>query len=120
MVIMKVACVVDEENMLSPLEYGNSIFLIDDETEKIEEYENPGFGRTHGGREVAMAGILSLKPDVFIVTENSLCPGSYGMSLGKVKYAVIEEKPFPEVMKDLKNIESRAVSELEPVMYREH
>ena len=27
---MKVACVVDDENMLSPLEYGNSIFLIDD------------------------------------------------------------------------------------------
>ncbi|MEM0139786.1 MAG: hypothetical protein QXZ44_04150 [Ferroplasma sp.] len=117
---MKVACVVDDENMLSPLEYGNSIFLIDDETNKIEEYENPGFGRTHGGREVAMAGILSLKPDIFIVTENSLCPGSYGMSLGKVKYAVTVEKPFSEVMKELKELESKAVEELEPVIYREH
>ncbi len=32
---MKVACVVDEDNMLSPLEYGSSIFLIDDETKRL-------------------------------------------------------------------------------------
>jgi hypothetical protein len=117
---MKVACVVDDENMLSPLEYGNSIFLIDDETKKIEEYENPGFGRTHGGREVAMAGILSLKPDIFVVTEGSLCPGSYNMSLGKVKYVVTEEQPISDVIKNIKELEGKAVEELEPVLYREH
>ncbi len=116
---MKIACVVDDENMLAPLEYGNSVFLIDDETKKIEEYENPGFGRTHGGREIAMAGILSLNPDMFIVTENSLCPGSYGMSMGKVKYIVTEEKPVGDIIKNIKELEEKAVSELDPILYRE-
>ncbi len=67
-----------------------------------------------------MAGILSLNPDAFIVTENSLCPGSYQMSFGKVKYIVTEEQPISDVIKNLKSLEEKAVTELEPILYREH
>ncbi|AAT43111.1 hypothetical protein [Picrophilus oshimae] len=116
---MKIACVVDEENVLAPLQFGSTIFLIDSETKQIEEYENPGFGSMHGGREMAMAAILSLKPDIFIVTPNSLCPGSYSMSLGNVKYAVMDEVNISDVIKNIDKIEKSAVSELEPIMYRE-
>lgn len=48
---MKIAVVVDEENYITPLEYGNSIMLIDEESKKITEYENPGYGAMHGGKE---------------------------------------------------------------------
>ena len=41
---MKIVAVVDEENYVTPLEYGNSIMLIDDESKQIKEYENTGFG----------------------------------------------------------------------------
>ena len=41
---MKVIAVVDEENVLMPLEYGNTIVEIDTETGEKKLYENPGYG----------------------------------------------------------------------------
>ena len=116
---MKLVAVVDEENYITPLEFGSSIMLIDDATKEIKEYENPGFGAMHGGKERAMAGILSLSPDAIIVKEGTLCPGSYFMSKGRMKYIPVEEEKFDEVMKNLPAIKTKAVAELEPTMYQE-
>ncbi len=116
---MKIAVVVDEENYITPLEYGNSIMLIDEETKKITEYENPGYGAMHGGKERCMAGLLSLNPDAIIVKEGVLCPGSYFMSKGKMKYIAAEQEKLDEVMRALPELAQKAVPELEPMMYRE-
>ncbi len=116
---MKIIAVVDDENYISPLEYGNSIMVIDDQSKQIKEYENPGFGATHGGKERAMAAILTLKADAIVVKEGSLCPGSYFMSQGRLKYIPVEYEKFDEVMKNLDSIRTKAQNELEPLMYQE-
>lgn len=116
---MKIIAVVDDENYISPLEYGNSIMVIDDQSKQIKEYENPGFGATHGGKERAMAAILTLKADAIVVKEGSLCPGSYFMSHGRLKYIPVEYEKFDEVMKNLDSIRTKAQNELEPLMYQE-
>lgn len=117
---MKIIAVVDEENVLTPLEYGNSIMEIDEESKQIKEYENPGFGSPYGGKERAMMGILSLKPDAIVVKEGVLCPGSYHMSLGKMKYIPVEEEEkLDEIMNNLPKLKEKAVPELDFYMFRE-
>ena len=116
---MKIAAVVDEENYVTPLEYGNSIMIIDDETKQIKEYENPGFGSPYGGKERCMQGILSLKPDAIVVKEGVLCPGSYHMSLGKMKYIPTDSEKLDEIIKNLENEKKNAVEELDFQMFRE-
>ena len=116
---MKIAAVVDEENYVTPLEYGNSIMIIDDETKQIKEYENPGFGSPYGGKERCMQGILSLKPDAIVVKEGVLCPGSYHMSLGEMKYIPTESEKLDEIIKNLENEKKNAVEELDFQMFRE-
>jgi hypothetical protein len=116
---MKIAAVVDEENYVTPLEYGNSIMIIDDETKQIKEYENPGFGSPYGGKERCMQGILSLKPDAIVVKEGVLCPGSYHMSLGKMKYIPTDSEKLDDILKNLENEKKNAVEELDFQMFRE-
>lgn len=117
---MKIIAVVDDKNMIAPLDYGDSIMEIDDESNRILEYENPGFGSPHGGKEMAMAGIISLNPDAIVVKEGFLCPGSYQMSLGRMKYIPLEgEEKLDDVMKNLSTLRERAVSELDFHMFRE-
>lgn len=116
---MKIVTVVDDENYVTPLEYGNSIMVIDDETKQIKEYENPGFGAPYGGKERCMQGILTLNPDAIVVKEGVLCPGSYHMSLGKMKYIPVEEERLDQIMSKLPELKERAVSELEFRMFKE-
>lgn len=116
---MKVIAVVDDENVLMPLEYGNTIVQIDTETGEKKMYENPGYGSPYQGKERAMAGILTLKADSILVKEGFLCPGSYHMSKGRMKYIPVEEEKLDEVEPKLKDLESKAVSELDFSIYRE-
>lgn len=116
---MKIVAVVDEENYFVPMEFGNSIFLIDTESKEVKEYENPGFGAMHGGKERAMAGILQLQPDAIVVKEGTLCPGSYFMSRGKMQYIPVEEEKIDELLKNLDKIGNQTIPELEPLMYQE-
>ncbi|MCL4328318.1 MAG: hypothetical protein M1151_03960 [Candidatus Thermoplasmatota archaeon] len=116
---MKIVTVVDDENYIVPLEFGNSIMVIDSDNKDIKEYENPGFGATHGGKERAMAGIISLRPDAIVVKEGTLCPGSYYMSRGRMKYIPTGHEKLDEVMKNLKDVSEQAVPELDPIMYQE-
>ena len=41
------------------------------------------------------------------------------MSMGKVKYIVTEEKPVGDIIKNIKELEEKAVGELDPMIYRE-
>ena len=59
---MKIVTVLDEEKYIVPLEFGKSIVVVDDTSKEITEYDNPGFGAMHGGKERAMSGILTLNP----------------------------------------------------------
>lgn len=116
---MKIIAVVDEEEYITPLEYGNSIMEIDSESREIREYENPGYGAPFGGKERAMQGILGLNADAIIVKEGVLCPGSYHMSLGKMKYIPVEEEKLEDVLKNLDKLESKMQPELDLMMWRE-
>lgn len=116
---MKIIAVVDEEDYLTPLEYGNSILEIDTESKEIKEYENPGFGAPFGGKERAMQGILGLQADAIIVKEGVLCPGSYHMSLGKMKYIPVAEEKIDDVMKNMSSFEEKLQPELDIAMWRE-
>ncbi len=116
---MKIIAVVDEEDYITPLEYGNSIMEIDSESREIREYENPGFGAPFGGKERAMQGILGLNADAIVVKEGVLCPGSYHMSLGKMKYIPVQEEKLDDVLKNLESLQSKMQPELDITMWRE-
>ncbi len=116
---MKVIAVVDEDDVLTPLEYGNTIVEIDTETKQKKFYENPGFGSPFQGKERAMAGILSLKADAIVVKEGVLCPGSYMMSKGKMKYIPVEEEKLDELEAKLDEKSKNAQEELDFSIYRE-
>lgn len=116
---MKIIAVVDEEQYITPLEYGNSIMEIDSETKQIKEYENPGFGAPFGGKERAMQGILGLNADAIVVKEGVLCPGSYHMSLGKMKYIPLEGEKLDDVMSNIDKLQETAQPELGIDMWRE-
>lgn len=116
---MKIIAVVDEENFITPLEYGNSIMEIDSESRQIKEYENPGYGAPFGGKERAMQGILGLNADAIVVKEGVLCPGSYHMSLGKMKYIPVEEEKLDDVLNNLEALQGKMQPELDITMWRE-
>jgi hypothetical protein len=116
---MKVIAVVDDENVLTPLEYGETIIEVDTETGEKKLYENPGFGSPYQGKERAMAGILTLKADAILVKEGFLCPGSYHMSKGRMQYIPVEAEKFDDVESKLKEITRNAIPELDFGLYRE-
>ncbi len=116
---MKIIAVVDDENVLTPLEYGETIIQVDTETGEKKLYENPGFGSPYQGKERAMAGILTLKADAILVKEGFLCPGSYHMSKGRMQYIPVEEEKFDQIEPKLNTITSKAVTELDFGLYRE-
>ncbi|BAB59186.1 TVG0046979 [Thermoplasma volcanium GSS1] len=117
---MKVAAVVDENNTLQPLDMGSSIILFDDEKKEMKEYENPGFANPRGGKEIAMSIILRLKPDAVLVKEGFLCPGSYGMSRGRIKYIPAESEDLTENIKNISELKEKAQSELSFEFFREN
>ena len=54
-----------------------------------------------------------------MVREGVLCPGSYHMSLGKMKYAPVEEEKLDDILKNLPKVKESLVEELDMNMYRE-
>ena len=116
---MKIVAVVDDENVLTPLEYGETIIEVNTETGEKKLYENPGFGSPYQGKERAMAGILTLKADAILVKEGFLCPGSYHMSKGRMQYIPVEEEKFDDIEPKLKEIKENAIPELNFNLYRE-
>ncbi|MEM3637397.1 MAG: hypothetical protein QXX17_06800 [Conexivisphaerales archaeon] len=113
---MKIAAVIDSNNQLRPLDQGEIIVLIEGEGGK-STFSNPGFGFRHGGKERAMQLILNEGADAVVAKEGFLCPCSYEMSFGKVKYALTDANSLQELVDRLSDIELK--SELEPAMYAE-
>lgn len=116
---MKIAVVLDSEDKLSPLDLGEKIDIIDTEEKKIEEYENPGFQRPHGGKEIAMSVILKIKPDAVAVKEGFLCPGSYRMSVNRLKYAITDAGSLEELISEIDVIHNKLVDDLSIDFFRE-
>ncbi len=114
--IMKIAVVYDKEQNLKPLDDGEVLAIIDDEKKVVEQYENPGFQMS---KEASMDAILSLGAEAVVVREKFLCPGSYAMSVGRLKYIPSKFTRLKEVLDNLEELKKSSSEELEPEMYAE-
>jgi len=115
---MKVAAAVDREGMLTPLEQGEKIVVIEDGS-IVRSYSNPGYGFRHGGKEKAMELILEAGVDAVFAKEGFLCPCSYSMSLGKVKYIKAGYSSLHELLANFQSVHEFVREELEEEMYAE-
>jgi len=116
---MKVAIVHNKENDLSPLDLGEIISIVDTDEKKVSRYENPGFERIPGGKEIAMATILRMKPDALVVKDGMMCPGSYRMSMGRIKFAYLQEDKLDDVLPKLESVDELLADEAPMDVYRE-
>lgn len=116
---MKIAVAHSKENDLVPLDLAQLISIVDTEEKKISQYENPGFERVPGGKEITMAAILKLQPDAVVVREGMMCPGSYRMSVGRIKYAHFEEGSLDDILPKLDRVDEVLSDDIPPDVYRE-
>ncbi|BBD72954.1 hypothetical protein HS1genome_1343 [Sulfodiicoccus acidiphilus] len=113
---MKIAVVYDKEKTLKPLDGGEVLAIIDDEKKVVEQYENPGYQMS---KEASMEAILDLGAEAIVVKERFLCPGSYAMSVGRLKYIPSKFDRLNEILDHLEELKKSAAEELEPEMYAE-
>lgn len=116
---MKIAVVHSKENDLTPLDLGEVISVIDTADKKISQYQNPGYERIPGGKEIAMAAILKLQPDALVVKEGMMCPGSYQMSMGRIKYALYEDSKLDDILPKLESVDEVLSDDIPLDVYRE-
>ncbi|MEJ2775630.1 hypothetical protein DDW09_03065 [Sulfolobus sp. SCGC AB-777_L09] len=112
---MRIAVTYDKEFNLKPLDEAEIIGIIDEEKKEVEQYENPGVG----SKEMTMDAILSLSPDAIVVGKQFLCPGSYMMSYGKIKYIPTNYKTLQDVLNNLETLKKSMSDELDEEMYAE-
>ena len=112
---MRIAVTYDKEFNLKPLDEAEIIGIIDEEKREVEQYVNPGVG----SKEMTMDAILSLQPDAIIVGKGFLCPGSYMMSIGRIKYIPTDLKTLNEVLDNLESLKGDMMEDLEEEMYEE-
>ncbi|MGC9152504.1 MAG: hypothetical protein ACP5GY_02075 [Vulcanisaeta sp.] len=112
---MRIAVTYDEDFNLRPLDEAEIISIINEETGELEQYENPGIG----GKEVTMSAILSLSPDAIVVGRRFLCPSSYMVPHGKIKYIVTNNKTLQEVLKNLESLKKNIRGDLDEEIYAE-
>jgi len=116
---MKIAVVHGKDDNLTPLDLGEIISIVDTDEKKITQYQNPGYERVPGGKEIAMATILRLKPDAIVVKEGMMCPGSYRMSVGRIKYALFDGETLDDLLPKMDNINEILTDDIPPDVYRE-
>ena len=112
---MRIAVTYDKEFNLKPLDEAEIIGIIDEEKKEVEQYENPGVG----SKEMTMDAILSPSPDAIVVGKQFLCPGSYMMSYGRIKYIPTNYKTLQEVLNNLETLKKSMRDELDEEMYAE-
>lgn len=112
---MKIAVTYDKDYNLKPLDEAEIIGIINEEKKEVEQYENPGVG----SKEMTMDAILSLEPDAIVVGKQFLCPGSYMMSYGRIKYIPTEYKTLNDVLDHIEELKKNMKDELEEDMYAE-
>ena len=112
---MRIAVTYDKSQELKPLDEAEVIGIIDEEKREVEQYENPGIG----SKEATMSVILDLNTDAIIIRPKFLCPGSYMMSYGRLKYIPTKYTKLTEVLEHLEEIKKNIKEELEEEMYAE-
>lgn len=113
---MKIVVTYDSSQTLKPLDEAEIIGVIDDERKVVEQYENPANGVS---KEATMGIILDLGADAIIVKKQFLCPGSYMMSYGRIKYIPTEYNTLSEVLEHLEELKKKITNELDEEMYAE-
>ncbi|MCY0859706.1 MAG: hypothetical protein OWQ54_04685 [Sulfolobaceae archaeon] len=113
---MRIAVTYDNEHNLKPLDEADIVGIIDEENKVVEQYENEG----KGSKEMTMGLILNLNADAIIVKERFLCPGSYGMSLGRIRYIPVNAQKLEEVLSKLEEIKKGITDELDEQYYAEY
>ncbi|EZQ06578.1 MULTISPECIES: hypothetical protein [Acidianus] len=113
---MKIAVTYNKEQQLRPLEEAEIIGIIDDEKKVVEQYENPAYNMS---KEATMSVILDIGADAIVVKNQFLCPGSYMMSYGRLKYIQTQYNSLQEVLEHLNELKSAATEELNEEVYAE-
>jgi predicted Fe-Mo cluster-binding NifX family protein len=113
---MRIAVTYDQSQNLKPLDEADIIAVIDEEKKEVEQYENPAHNVS---KEAAMGIILDLGVDAIVVKKQFLCPGSYMMSQGRIKYIPTEYKTLKEVLDNLETLEKGIKEDLDEEMYAE-
>ncbi|AAK42754.1 hypothetical protein SULI_02230 [Saccharolobus solfataricus] len=112
---MRIALTYDKSQELKPLDQAEIIGIIDEEKREVEQYENPGIG----SKEATMSVILDLNADAIVVGPKFLCPGSYMMSYGRLRYIPTKYGNLKDVLEHLEEIKKNMKEELEEEMYAE-
>ena len=110
---MKVAIACNREKELVPLDQAELIEIFDDSNGSVTENENNGYG----SKEATMAEIMKLSPDAIAIKEGIMCPGSYMMSQGSIKYAVVKSDSAEEIIKNKEYADAK--EELSPEIFAE-
>ncbi|MEM0201897.1 MAG: hypothetical protein QXR73_01860 [Candidatus Micrarchaeaceae archaeon] len=107
---MKVAIPCNRERMLVPLDQAELIVLYNDGDKSMQETENQGYG----SKEATMSMILRENPDVIAVKEGIMCPGSYMMSQGSIKYALVKSDSADSIIanKEYENAKDELAEEI--------
>jgi len=79
---------------LVPLDRADLLLGYDSNDGSIIEEENPGYG----SKEATMAAILRLSADAVAIKEGVLCPGSYMMSQGSIKYCIVKSSNAEDII----------------------
>lgn len=116
---MKIAVVHSKENELVPLDLAELISIVDTDEKKISQYQNPGYEKVPGGKEITMAAVLKLQPDAVAVKEGMMCPGSYRMSVGRIKYAQFDEGNLDGILSKVDKVDEFITDDIPPDIYRE-
>ncbi|AWR98941.1 hypothetical protein [Metallosphaera hakonensis] len=113
---MRIALTYDKDQNLKPLEESEIIAIIDEEKKEVEQYENPAYAMS---KEATMAAILELEPEAIVVKNQFLCPGSYMMSYGRLKYIPTTFNTLKEILDHLEEVKKNIREELDEEMYAE-
>jgi len=110
---MKIAIPYDLNGSLVPLDMALYIGIFDTDTGSLEEKESLGYG----SKEATTQYIIREGADAVVVKKGFLCPGSYAMSQGSLKYIPVNAKTLKEAVKELPGAETKEELDLE--MYEE-
>ncbi len=118
---MRIGITTDENNNLIRLEDSRYFVIFDDETKKEERYDSPAYKIMPKGqaRDVGMDELLKYKPEMIVITSDSLCKCTYATSLlAKVRYILIDEKMnAKDIENRINEFKNKALDVLEPKLY---
>ncbi|MCL4374001.1 MAG: hypothetical protein M1360_04600 [Candidatus Marsarchaeota archaeon] len=112
---MKIAIAVNVNKELVPLDAAEYIYVYNEADGSVVQNDNLGFGN----KEATMANILRLGVDAIAVKAGTLCPGSYAMSQGSIRYSVVNGNTVEDVI-GKKELGKDLREQLDAEMYAEY